>query len=235
MKTKKNKPLIRKKKQRIEDITLSNLKEHQIETIAKALTKQVAEEISENKYIPIKVVLLLASLGVFTAATLAIPTLPAVLKPFLATSKKDYEVWKRFNIPYLKRILNRLHAQKLIEIGEENDMQIVRITEVGKRRILRYSLDKIVIQKPKKWDKKWRLVSYDIPLKFENLRNRFREYLRAWGFFPYQESVFIHAYTCEKQVDFLREYFGISEHVRILIATKIEHDTPFRKFFGIKT
>lgn len=219
-------------KVRLEDLPLSTLKESQIKIIARILAKQIDKEIFEKKYAPVKDILKLVGAGAFLAASVAIPNLPLILKPFLI-NQTDYEVWKRFNIPYLKRTLKRLEAQKLVEIGEENSLQVVKITNVGRRRILKCALDELAIEKPKVWDGKWRLISYDIPKNLKNLRAVFRDYLRAWGFYPLHESVFLHAYPCFKQVEFLREYLGIGEYVRFFVVSKIENDTPFKEFWGV--
>lgn len=220
----------RKKKVRIENIPLSKTTESLIEEIAKSLTKKIDREVFNKKYAPVKHVLLLIGAGVFLAASIVVPNLPLALKPFLK-NREEYEAWKRFNIPYLKRTLNRLKQQKLVEIIEE-ETQIVKITESGKRRILKYAIEELALEKPRFWDRKWRLISYDIPGRQKVLRNIFREYLRSWGFYPLHESVFLHAYPCEKQVEFLREYLGIGQYIRIFKVSEIEDDKPFRDFFG---
>ena len=120
-----------------------------------------------------------------------------------------------------------------METETKNDYQIVKITDAGRRRILKYSLNKLEIKKPKHWDGKWRLVSYDIPKDKYSRRDTFRAYLETWGFYPLQESVFLHAYPCEKEVGFLREYFGVGGEVRIFTVEEIEDDEPFREFFGV--
>lgn len=222
----------RGKKQRLEDFPLSTIQEESIIAIAKTLSGQIDREIFEKKYAPAKEVLKLVGAGVFLTAAIAIPNLPLCLKPFLK-NQEEYEVWKRFNIPYLKRTLKRLESQKMVEIREENRRQIVKITNAGRRRILKASLDELAVEKPRHWDGKWRLISYDVPKYSESLRNLFRDYLRAWGFYPLQESLFLHAYPCFKQVEFLREYLGISENVRFFIVSRIENDRLFRQFFGV--
>lgn len=206
--------------------------EAQIDYLTKTLAKQIDQEIFAKKYAPVREVLKLVGAGAFLAASIAAPNLPLALKPFL-DNQKESKVWKRFNIPYLKRTLERLEKQKLIEIKEEGEIQVVEITNQGRKRILKYALDELAIKKPKFWDGKWILISYDIPGNLKSLRNIFREYLRTWGFYPLHESVFLHAYPCEKEVDFLREYLGIGEFVRILKVTKIENDKLFRSFFDI--
>ena len=222
----------RKKKTRIEDLPISDIKNSLVEEIARSLTKQINKKTFNKKYTSVKTVLELVGAGVFLAASFAMPNLPLALKPFL-NKEDDYQAWKRFNIPYLKRTLKRLEKQKLVEIGEEDGVQAVKITNAGKRKILKFAIDELKIEEPKIWDGIWRMVSYDIPKNQEGVRKVFREYLKVWRFYPFHESLFLHAYPCEKQVEFLREYLGIGEYVRTLHVYKIENDKLFRDFFDV--
>ena len=208
------------------------LAQEKIEYLAKVLSKKIDKEIFEKKYAPVREVLKLIGAGAFLAASIAIPNLPLILKPFLK-DEKEYEIWKRFNIPYLKRTLKRLEKQKLVKIGQEGKKQIIQITDRGRQRILKYALDEIEIKKPKNWDKKWRLISFDLPEKRVKERKIFVEYLRVWGFYPLHKSVYLHAYPCLQKIEFLREYLGVSEYVRLFVVSSIENDRMFREFFGI--
>lgn len=234
MKTSVRKIRRRKAKGRIEDLVSAPLREALIEDIAKSLAKQIDKESFTKKYARAGDILKLVGAGAFLAASIIAPGLPLVLKPFLDEKRKEeYEVWKRFNIPYLKRTLKRLEKEKFVELAEKEGFQVVQITEAGRRRVLKFAIDELAVKKPPSWDGKWCLVSYDVPGNLKTLRNVFREYLRAWGFYPLHESVFLHAYPCEKHIEFLREYLGIGEYVRIFTVSKIENDKPFRKFFGV--
>jgi len=203
-----------------------------IQQISRSLASQIKKEEFEKKYAPVSSVLKLVGAGIFIAGSMAIPTLPRALEP-LISNKNEKEAWKRFNLPYLKRTLERLEKEKLVKIEVNNNLQTVEITEAGKRKILKYALDKIEIKKPKFWDGKWRLISYDVPGDSKTLREIFRNYLQAWKFYPLHESVFLHAYPCENEVEFLREYLAIGKYVRIFVVSQIENDQPFKKFFGI--
>lgn len=202
--------------------------------LARVLSKQIDREIFERKYTPVKEILKLVGIGMFVAGSLVIPNLPLALKPLLDKQRKnEYEVWKRFNIPYLKRTLHRLEKQKLVEIGDENGMQVVKISSQGRRRLIKMALDELAVEKPKIWDGKWRLVSFDLPEKLVVKRKMLVEYLNAWGFYPFQKSVYLHTYPCFKQVEFLREYLGVGGYVRMLTVSEIENDKLFRDFFGV--
>lgn len=203
-----------------------------IDYLAKVLSKQIDREITERKYVSARKVLKLVAAGAFLAASFAIPNLPIALKPFLKNND-EWEIWKRFNIPYLKRTIQRLERQKLIEVDEEEKRQVVKITDNGRRRILKFALDELEIKKPKLWDRKWRLISFDLPEKLSRERKILVEYLKVWGFYPLHKSVYLHAYPCLREVEFLREYLGVGEYVRMFLVSSIENDQLFRDFFGI--
>ncbi|MFZ5365920.1 MAG: hypothetical protein ACOZBZ_01365 [Patescibacteria group bacterium] len=221
--------LLRNKKRRTVQTTLPS--QPTINEITKILGKQIDKEIFLKKYARVADVLLLVGMGVFLGASLVIPNLPKALLPLFKPNEK--EAWRRFNVPYLKRTLKRLEDEKLVEVDEENGLQVVKITEAGKIKILKCALDKLKIEKPKIWDRTWWLVSYDISRDFEHKRDIFRDYLKTWGFYPLQESVFLHAYPCLKQIEFLREYLGVGDCVRLFRVSQIENDRLFREFFGV--
>lgn len=208
------------------------MEQNKIDELAKVLAKQIDKDIFDRKYAPIKDVLKFVGAGVFLTASIAVPNSPRTLKPFLKDNN-EYEIWKRFNIPYLRRSLKRLEKQKLVEIDEEENLQVIRITEKGRQKILKFALEELSIKKPKLWDQRWRLVSFDLPEKVAVKRKIFAEYLHVWGFYPLHKSVYFHAYPCLKEIDFLREYLEISEYVRLFTVVEIENDTLFRDFFGV--
>lgn len=222
----------RKEKVYIEHMVSTPINEAVIEKISANLSKQIDRELFTKKYARTADVLKLVGTGIFLAGAVVVPGLPLVLKPFLKR-ENEYEIWKRFNIPYLKRTIHRLEKQKLVELGEEEGKQVVKITQAGKKRILKFAIDELAVKKPSNWDGKWMMVSYDIPERNKKLRRVFQEYLRVWGFYPLHESVFLHAYPCEDHIVFLREYLGIGEYVRVFYVSKIENDGHFKKFFGI--
>jgi DNA-binding transcriptional regulator PaaX len=99
--------------------------------------------------------------------------------------------------------------------------------------VLKFALESLRISKPDRWDGKWRMVFYDVADLQKGTRERLRGYLRAAGFYPLQKSVYLHAYPCEREIEFLKYYLGISSGVRVVIADKIENDAEFRAYFGV--
>jgi len=72
--------------------------------------------------------------------------------------------------------------------------------------------------KHKKWDKKWRVVIFDIPKEFDKKRDIFRGKLKELGFYMLQKSVFIFPYSCENELKDLCSMIGIEDYVDILVA-----------------
>ena len=65
------------------------------------------------------------------------------------------------------------------------------------------------INKPKKWDRKWRIILFDIPEKIRKARDVFRYHLNQLGFYEFQKSVFVHPYNCKDEIDYLIEFIYI--------------------------
>lgn len=230
-------PNIKKKRARKRKIEDFNLPIKNIEIIAQSLKKKLDAEARERKYAPAKEVLTLLAGGTLLAASLVMPGLSEGLKYFihddLRWSEKDKKEWKKYNHAYLAKTIKRLERQKLVEIEEEGNLQMVKITNRGRKRVLKYALEELEIKRPKMWNGKWYFVTYDIPKGKTWERNIFRDYLKKLEFYRFHESLYIHAYPCEDEIEFLREYLGLGKHVKLLVVNKIENDKPFREYFGI--
>lgn len=180
----------------------------------------------------VKEILVLLAAGAFIPAMVLFPGLPLIIKPFLDYKKeKDYQKWKQFNQTRLKQSLKRLQKQKVIEVVPSAQGDILKITENGKRKVLQFELENLKLNK--KWDGKWRLIIYDIPKNKKKERNYFREILKRLDCFQLQKSVYLTPYPCEDEIEYLRQYFGIGDEVKILKVANLENEQPYRDYFGI--
>lgn len=204
-----------------------------LQEIAFSLNKKLAAEAAEQKYAPVKRVLTLLGLGAGLAISLAAPGAARAFLPLKRSREESFRKFKEFNYCFLMRTLKRLEKEKLVRRKEEGTRTVFTITAQGKRRILKYAVEDLKIEKPPRWDGRWTLVSYDVPEKQGFLRDYLRRTLRSLGFYPFHESLFLHAYPCQKEVEFLREYFGVAANVRIFHVDRIENDQVFRDFFGV--
>lgn len=142
--------------------------------------------------------------------------------------------WKEVERQSLRRAIKRLYEAKLIDEKQNSDGTItIVLSENGKRKVLTYDLEKMEIKKPKQWDRKWRVVLFDIPDSRKKLREILRLHLKNLGFYEFQESVFVHPYDCKDEIDYLIEFYGIREFVRFMIAESIDNELHLKNHFQL--
>lgn len=216
--------MMNKKREKDSELDIINLCE--------LLSEQFARKERENKYAPVKEVLALLGKGAILAAAILAPGSGKALLPLVRKSP-NYGLWKQYNISYLQRTLRRLQKNKQVEIVDENGQEVIRLTENGKRRVIKYSLDTLAIEKPKKWDRRWRVVIYDIPDANKGFSEVIREILKTLGFVKIQESVYLCPYPCFEQIEFIREYYFQSSNILYMTVESIDNDQVYRDYFGL--
>lgn len=191
---------------------------------------------TEPKISPrVKDILQLLAAGSVLAAFIAFPTLPFV---FSGLHKRRWEEldngdWDKFNLWKLRSELKRLRKQKDVKIEIEAGLPVVRLTEKGKRKVLKYNLEDITLETKGRWDKKWRLIVYDVPEKSSFERNEFRRLLKRLNLYQLQKSVYLTPFPCEDEIQYVREFFNIGKEVQILTVTGLENEQVYRKYFGV--
>jgi phenylacetic acid degradation operon negative regulatory protein len=91
------------------------------------------------------------------------------------------------------------------------------------------------LKNPKKWDGKWRVVVFDIPIASRIIRDAFRRKLKEFGFYAFQQSIWIYPYHCEEEVKLLREFFGLNKkQIQVLEVNKLEDDNFLRRYFNLR-
>lgn len=134
----------------------------------------------------------------------------------------------------VKRTISRFRGQQYVSVAEGRDGRVtVKITKRGMARALSYKLNTMALQQQARWDKKWRVVMFDIPDKHKRLRDIFRKRLAQLGLYRLQESVYVSPYPCFDEIEFLRELYGIAFTVQYLLAESIENDEHLRRHFSL--
>ena len=132
---------------------------------------------------------------------------------------------------FLRR-LRRFEKDKLVKIEEVDGETTVEITKEGIKRALTFKLSTMKIKKPRRWDRLWRLVIFDVKEDKKAARDRFRESLKSLGFYMMNESVFVHPYSCFDEVEFLRQVSGVGKEVIYIVANSIEGAIDLEGHFG---
>ncbi|OGG65771.1 CRISPR-associated endonuclease Cas2 [Candidatus Kaiserbacteria bacterium RIFCSPHIGHO2_02_FULL_55_20] len=130
----------------------------------------------------------------------------------------------------VNRSCNQLVRQGLL-IWEGKKL---RLTPKGESALRSLELKRYDIPKPRRWDKKWRVLIFDIPEKQRALRNRIRDTLRAIGFMRLQGSVWVYPYDCEDLITLLKADFHVGRSMLYMVVDALEYDTRLRQEFGLK-
>ncbi len=150
-----------------------------------------------------------------------------LLKAFKGIRK--YKKKKVYDVFY------RLRKEGCINFTKKNHQIYINLTEKGKRKAGRLQIDALKVTKPKKWDKKWRVVIFDIAHLQRLKRDIFRGKLKEMGFCPLQKSVWVVPYKCADEINLLKDFLGLvgDKEVRLIVAEKIGSDTFLKKIFKL--
>ena len=107
----------------------------------------------------------------------------------------------------------------------------VSLTDRGRKRLSEIERIDYQLAKPKRWDGKWRLISFDITEKRKGTRDMLRRTLEAVGFVRLHRSVWVYPHDCEDFLSLLKADYRIGVEVLYIIADYIEDDTWLRKHF----
>jgi len=134
------------------------------------------------------------------------------------------------NIPHY---FLKLRKQKLIDFQEDGHCTKIILTESGRNILLRFNYEELEIKKPKIWDRNFRVVVFDIPEKKKTARDSLREKLKELGCVRFNDSVWVYPYPCQKEIDFIANYWGIGKYVHFILARDITNRDLLEKAFNL--
>jgi CRISPR/Cas system-associated endoribonuclease Cas2 len=133
-----------------------------------------------------------------------------------------------------KSTLARLKQKGEIEFVEREGMHFARLTKRGEEA-LAFGKEKmeLEVRKPRRWDRRYRLVMFDVPEKRKKIRERLRFTMKEVGFLRLQDSAWLYPYDCEEFVALLKAHLRIGKDVLYAVIEEIENDKWIRKHFNL--
>lgn len=132
-----------------------------------------------------------------------------------------------------RRVLNHMMRIDLIQKEKLSDGNTyIILTHKGKKRLKSASIKSISIPKPKSWDGKWRVLSFDIPRDMRSKRYEFLRELHRLGFEKVLQSMWVYPFPCESEIKSLASALGLSESIMLMEASldKENHDSLLKHF-----
>lgn len=133
----------------------------------------------------------------------------------------------------IKEAALRLEARGLIVRVKSAKGFSFQLTEKGARQAELLVVSKHIQTAPRTWDRRWRIIMFDVWEHRRATRERLRTLLKHIGFIRLQDSVWVYPYPCEEFVALARADLRLGNGMVYLIAEGIENDTRLRRHFGL--
>ena len=147
---------------------------------------------------------------------------------------KSLENRKKYSKKKLYSTFSYLKRRGLVRVEKNKGRVHISLTKEGKKRAGWLQIDTLEIKKPKKWDRKWRLIIFDIAELKRTHRDAFRGKLKELGFCQLQKSIWVCPHDCKAEIDLLRSFFGLSEkELRLIVSGDIGSDRELKKHFKL--
>jgi DNA-binding transcriptional regulator PaaX len=135
----------------------------------------------------------------------------------------------------LSRSMRRLLKNQSLKFqNAPNGKKYLTITEEGRRRLNTLEARDFNLKKPKHWDRKWRVIIFDIGEKQRRTRDQLRITLGKIGFVKLQKSVWVYPYDCEDLVMLWKANVELGRNLLYLVVDEIEDDKWLKKLFGLR-
>ncbi len=177
-------------------------------------------------------------------------TLPKVLSTLLnvavafsspnpRTSRGAYQAFRRFD--ELQALTDRqlqdtvrhaISGKYIIISGAGKERRIV-LTKKGAHLVNRAALAALRPPRPAQWDKKWRIVLFDIPEGIRKNRNSFAVGLKRMGFVSVQKSCFVFPFPCFEEVEALADFCEVHRYITCALAELLEGTSALRKHYRL--
>jgi DNA-binding transcriptional regulator PaaX len=163
----------------------------------------------------------IAGVGILGVGILAPNVIGAMGKLGLIPNKRQDEYIKSSAVKMVRRGLLKYNGK------------FYELTTLGQEYLRKWEFADYKLNKPKKWDGKWRVIIFDIPDKKRKARDQIRYLFRSAGLYLLQESVWVYPYDCEDIITLLKTDFGVGKNLLYLIVQELENDRHLREEFDL--
>ena len=148
--------------------------------------------------------------------------------------KEVYKEFQEYDNYTLERASESLFKSKLVDEQSNKDgTTTIVLTNKGREYALAFDMENMKLPREEKWDGKWRIVIYDIPVKLNKVREGLRYQLKIIGMKEIQKSVFVYPHPCHKEIKYIIEFYFAWKYMHFMEATFINGEDKLKKHFGI--
>ncbi len=155
------------------------------------------------------------------------------------TSRGAYKTFRKFD--QLQEITNECLRQtvryavgkKYIRVTHRNGKDYLELTKRGRLIVGKLAVESLRPQKQNTWDKKWRIVMFDIPETEKKRRDGFAGNLKRIGFLQVQKSAFAYPYPCFEEIEALADFHQVCPYLTYMTVESMTPSSQFLKRFRL--
>ncbi len=167
----------------------------------------------------IDLVIRLLAFGGITGTMLVAPNALQLLDKPLNSILKGLD--ERQKLRKISKIKNYLKTQGLVRNDYEHGLVL---TKKAMKRLEKIEFNSIAIPVPAKWDKKWRMILFDIPETDRYAREKFVNKIKELGMQLLQQSVWIHPHPCKDEITKVALHYGVEEWLTYIETSRIDNE-----------
>lgn len=141
------------------------------------------------------------------------------------------ELESKGGIQEILRITRYLKSKNYITKQGRGDLATTQITEAGFNRLQELNFNHLSLDGDP-WDGLWRVVTFDIPESHRTARSALRRLLKQLGFKQLHLSVWVHPLPCSDEIKFIKDKYGVHEHITLLEVTTFDEEPKFKQLFA---
>ena len=161
--------------------------------------------------------------------------------PHSRTARGAHQAFRKFDQlqditdAQLRRSIYHAIGKKYITLTNGERGTTIHLTTAGKQLAGRAAIGLLRPAVPAAWDKKWRIVLFDIPEEFKKSRDGFAASLKQIGFTQIQKSAFAFPHPCFEELAVLMDFHKIRPFITCILAEQLEHSKRLEKLYSLST
>jgi DNA-binding transcriptional regulator PaaX len=150
------------------------------------------------------------------------------------TIEDIFNLFKKETHGEVKAAIKNLKRSEFIKEKQDyNGSVLISLSEKGRLRALSIIFRRFDIRK-EKWDGKWRMISFDIPVYCTKGRKALVYRLKSGSFYELQDSLFVYPYDCEKEIRALAILFKIEKYIRFGLLESVDGQEILMRHFKLE-
>jgi len=134
----------------------------------------------------------------------------------------------------VNEVLTRLARRGLVTFELKDGRKFARLTPAGSQSLkLEQEKAALRLRQKKRWDKRWRVIIFDIPERRRGVRSQLRAIMQECGFVRLQDSVWVYPHDCEDLTVLMKAELKTGSSILYMVVEKIENDGWLKKHFSL--